>query len=87
MNIKIASKYKNSFLFKKRISNFTKPKIILAIEDQTFQDLLKKIDRDTYTIFDIVSCKGELISLTEQQVVDICVKYDSKAKLSKLFSD
>ena len=79
------SKYKNSFLFEKRISNFSKSKRLLVKEGLSFIDLLKKIDRDTYTIFDIISEKGELVSLTEKQVIDICVKFGGESKLSRLF--
>ena len=82
-----ASNYKNSFLLEKRVSSFTKPKIVLVKDELCFNDLLKKIDRDTYTIFNIISKCGELVTLTEQQVIDVCVKIDGKQKLSRLFYD
>ena len=78
--------YKNSFLFKKKIRNFSKPRIILVNSEICFNDLLKKIDGNCYTIFQIVSNKGELISLTERQIIDFCIKYDGKESLSSLFN-
>ncbi len=79
------AKYKNSFLFKKKVSSFSKPKILIVNEDLSFNDLLKRIDGNCYTIFDIVSQKGELLSLTEKQIIDYCVKFDGSEKLSCLF--
>jgi len=78
--------YKNSFLFRKRISNFSKPKTLLVNSEMCFNDLLKKIDGNCYTIFQVVSKRGELIFLTEQQIIDYCVKFDGKEKLSLLFN-
>jgi len=82
-----ASKYKNSFLLEKRVANFSKPRVVLVRESLCFNDLLKRIDRDTYTIFNVISRKGELISLTEQQIIEICVKFGGEQKLEKLFCD
>lgn len=79
------ARYKNSFLFKKKICSFSKPKILIVKDELSFNDLLKKIDGNCYTIFDIVSQKGELVSLTEKQIIDYCVKFDGNEKLSCLF--
>ena len=72
---------------KKHLKDFSKPKIMVVGEALSFNDLLKRIDRDTFTIFQIVSLDGQMITLNEKQVIEICVKYDGKQKLSKLFEE
>lgn len=80
-----ASKYKNSFLFDKKLKQYSKPRQLLVCGENTFLELLKKIENDSYTIFTVVSNKGEVILLTEKQVVEFCIKYNPKGKLSVLF--
>ncbi len=79
------AKYMNSFLLKKDIVDFSKPRILIVNETIKFNDLLKKIDGNCYTIFNIVSKEGGMITLTERQVIDICVKYNGNQELKCLF--
>lgn len=78
-------KYQNSFLQKKKVSSFSKPRILLAKDELSFNQLLKKIDGDCYTIFEIISSNGEHISLTENQIINYCVNFDGNDKLNILF--
>jgi len=79
------AKYMNSFLLKKQLIDFSKPRILIVSDRKSFNDLLKKIDGSSYTIFNIVSKKGEVITLTEKQVIDICVKYNGNQEVGCLF--
>ena len=79
------AKYKNSFLFKKRVPPFSKSRHLVVPENLFFKDLLKKIDGDCYTIFEVLSEKGEIIFLTETQVINYCVKFGGGERLDCLF--
>ena len=68
-----------------KIKSFSKPRQLLVDENVTFLELLKKIESDSYTIFSVVSAKGEVVFITEKQVVDFCINFNPKEKLKTLF--
>ena len=81
---KFSAKYKLSFVLKKRIKNFSKPRHLLVKEDTKLVDVIKKIESDTYTIFDVLTKSGEVFFVTENQIFEHCIKNDLPSNISLL---
>lgn len=76
--------YQNSFLLKKKITPFSKSRHLLVESNLRFKDLLKKIDSDCYTVFEILSPKGRIFYLSETQVVALSIRLGAEQEISKL---
>lgn len=79
-----SAKYRYSFIFKKKIKNFSKPRHLAVREDVAITELLKKIESDTYTIFDVITKEGDVKFITENQIIAYCVKKSGYEKVKKM---
>ncbi len=79
-----SGKYKLSFALKKKIKNFSKPRHLLVQENTPVLSMLKKIESDSYTIFDIVTKSGKIEFLTENELVEYCTKNGKSDKFSQI---
>jgi len=73
-------KYNLSFVAKKKIKNFSKPKHLLVKEDVPVFAMLKKIESDSYIIFDIVTKDGKIEFMTENELIEYCAKTYKKGE-------
>ena len=79
-----SGKYKLSFVLKKKIKNFSKPKHLLVQEDVPLLAMLKKIECDSYVIFDIITKNGKIEYLTENELIEYCLKSEKREYISQI---
>lgn len=79
-------KYERLYLFKKKIKNFSKARILYMVENTSLKEMLTKIERGKYTIFYIQFLNGRYKFISEDVAINLSLKFDINTKISDIFN-
>lgn len=86
VDTKSQCKYEASYFFKKQVKEFAKVRVLYVSSACSIHDLLKKIDRNHYTIFYLADAKGKGRFISEKLVLDWSLYFPLTFTLSQITS-
>ncbi len=79
-------KYELSYFYKKINKNFTKARIYYVNENVSLCDLIRKIEKNKFTLFYVEFNDSKSKILEEKNIIKLSVKYPLNTKLCEIFN-